>query len=137
MEATRRVLSVLLRRIDGFENKKNVLTIGATNRAMDLDHALLSRFDVIIRFPFPSTEERFKIFKKYIKHLNDKEISYLANISDGFSGRNIKDICENVERKWARILITEKRNLEPPPLKIYEVSIKRKKNEIEMWNQSG
>jgi SpoVK/Ycf46/Vps4 family AAA+-type ATPase len=36
-EATRRILSVLLRRIEGFEKKSSVIVIGATNRKADLD----------------------------------------------------------------------------------------------------
>ncbi|GIX43305.1 MAG: ATPase AAA [Leptospiraceae bacterium] len=137
IEATRRVLSVLLRKIDGFENKFNVLTIGATNRAKDLDHALLSRFDVIIRFPLPDIKERYKIFKKYIKHLSKEELVELAKISSGFSGRNIKDICEMAERKWSRVIIMENKEVMPPPKNIYEEIIHKKKLEMELWNQSG
>ena len=36
-EATRRILSVLLRRIEGFEKNNSVMVIGATNRKSDLD----------------------------------------------------------------------------------------------------
>ncbi|KAG0468117.1 hypothetical protein HPP92_017445 [Vanilla planifolia] len=41
-EATRRILSVLLRQIDGFEQEKRVVVIAATNRKQDLDPALIS-----------------------------------------------------------------------------------------------
>lgn len=137
VEATRRVLSVLLRRIDGFENKNSILTIGATNRAKDLDHALLSRFDTIIRFKLPDTNERYNIFRKYIHHLTQQEMEILARISEGFSGRNIKDTCEMAERKWARILILEKKEITAPPLSIYEEIIRKKQVEFELWNLSG
>ncbi|XP_077217057.1 P-loop containing nucleoside triphosphate hydrolases superfamily protein isoform X2 [Tasmannia lanceolata] len=40
-EATRRILSVLLRQIDGFEQEKRVAVIAATNRKQDLDPALI------------------------------------------------------------------------------------------------
>lgn len=47
-EATRRMLSVLLRRLDGFrQDGKGTLTVCATNRKSDLDAALLSRFDLM------------------------------------------------------------------------------------------
>ncbi len=137
VEATRRVLSVLLRRIDGFENKNSILTIGATNRAKDLDHALLSRFDAIIRFKLPDTNERYNIFKKFIQHLTKDELVALAKISEGFSGRNIKDTCEMAERKWARILILENKEISPPPMSIYEEIIRKKQLEFEIWNSSG
>lgn len=42
-EASRRLLSVLLREIDGFDMSKRTVVIGATNRKQDLDAALLSR----------------------------------------------------------------------------------------------
>ncbi|XP_057863248.2 uncharacterized protein LOC131071435 isoform X2 [Cryptomeria japonica] len=41
-EATRRMLSILLRQIDGFEQEKRVVVIAATNRRQDLDPALIS-----------------------------------------------------------------------------------------------
>lgn len=132
VEATRRILSVLLRKIDGFENSQKVLTIGATNRMEDLDHALISRFDAIIRFPIPNLSERIKIFAKYIKHLEKESLIELAKISEGFSGRNIKDVCEMAERKWARILITEKKEIQPPPFEIYKEIVLKKINKKEL-----
>ena len=44
-EATRRLLGVLLRHLDGFETNKRSVVIAATNRKEDLDPALLSRYD--------------------------------------------------------------------------------------------
>ncbi|MCS7205426.1 MAG: ATP-binding protein [Leptospiraceae bacterium] len=133
VEATRRLLSVLLRRIDGLENNPNIITIGATNRAGDLDHALLSRFDVIIHFPLPDASERYKIFRKYIKHLKNEEVIELAKISQGFSGRNIKDVCEMAERKWSRLIIHQRNEVSPPPKEIYQEVIHRKQKEKELW----
>lgn len=43
-EATRRLLGVLLRHLDGFESNKRSVVIAATNRKQDLDPALLSRY---------------------------------------------------------------------------------------------
>ena len=60
-EATRRVLSVLLRNLQGIAQRDNVLVIGATNRAVDLDRALLSRFNRIVRFDLPNAAERAQI----------------------------------------------------------------------------
>jgi SpoVK/Ycf46/Vps4 family AAA+-type ATPase len=58
-EATRRILSTLLRKIDGFESSSgNVLLICATNRKKDLDPALVSRTDVSIRFELPDAATR-------------------------------------------------------------------------------
>ena len=108
-EATRRVLSVLLRKIDGFDAREGILTIGATNRVDDLDRALLSRFDSIIRFPLPGATERAQIFRSYARHLDQASLEELAPLSRGLSGRTIEDICELAERRWARLLIAEKK----------------------------
>ncbi|XLS91201.1 hypothetical protein HN51_067209 [Arachis hypogaea] len=60
-EATRRILSVLLRQIDGFEQDKKVVVIAATNRKEDLDPALISRFDTMIPFGLPDHRNRQQI----------------------------------------------------------------------------
>lgn len=123
-EATRRVLSVLLRKLDGLDAASTTITIGATNRMNDLDHALISRFDQTIRFPLPNASERAAIFGNYAKHLLQAELEELASLSEGLSGRTIKDVCEFAERRWARMLIVK--NLKPslPEFKYYKHSVK-------------
>ena len=61
-EATRRILSTLLRKIDSFESEGEVLVICATNRKKDLDPALISRTDLSIRFELPDAGTRAQIF---------------------------------------------------------------------------
>jgi ATP-dependent 26S proteasome regulatory subunit len=68
-EASRRVLSTLLRKIDSFESSTDVLLICATNRKQDLDAAMLSRIDLSIKFSLPDKHSRAAIFKRYAKHL--------------------------------------------------------------------
>lgn len=136
IEATRRVLSVLLRKIDGFDSKPGILTIAATNRAADLDRALLSRFDTIIRFPMPNSSERAAILRQYIRHLTDDELTELAKLSDGLSGRNLRDICQMAERRWARNLIIKQESISPPPVNLYSELIADKINDNE-WLKLG
>lgn len=106
-EATRRVLSVLLREIDGFEVGKKTMVIGATNRKDDLDTALLSRFDTIIQFSLPNHDERKGIFGTYAQHLSQEELNVLADNSQGLSGRDIRKLCESTERRWALTVINK------------------------------
>ncbi len=122
-EATRRILSVLLRRLDGIDSINNTITIGATNRKNDLDHALISRFDQTIFFPLPNEKERAAIFKNYAIHLKDEELTVIAKASEGLSGRKIKDICEYTERRWVRKLIIKKLDSAPPPVNYYKNSV--------------
>ncbi len=123
-EATRQVLSVLLRRIDGIDSAMTTITIGATNRKDDLDHALISRFDQTILFPLPNAVERAAIFANYAKHLEENECSHLGERSEGLSGRNIKDICEFTERRWARKILIKKTEPSPPPFDFYRQSLR-------------
>ena len=127
-EATRRILSVLLRRLDGIDAVENTITIGATNRKEDLDHALISRFDQTILFPLPNTAERSSIYSNYATHLSSEELNVISERSDGFSGRNIKDICEFAERRWARTVVVKKMNPSPPPFDLYKQAIKARLN---------
>ncbi|ONI09866.1 hypothetical protein PRUPE_4G014800 [Prunus persica] len=104
-EATRRVLSVLLRQIDGFEQDKKVVVIFATNRKQDLHPAMISRFDSIIMFNLPDQRNRKEIAAQYAKHLTESELDELATATEGMSGRDIRDVCQQAERSWASKII--------------------------------
>ncbi|KDO78373.1 hypothetical protein CISIN_1g047219mg [Citrus sinensis] len=104
-EATRRILSVLLRQIDGFEQDKKVVVIAATNRKQDLDPALISRFDSMITFGLPDHENRQEIAAQYAKHLTKAELAELATATEEMSGRDIRDVCQQAERSWASKII--------------------------------
>jgi SpoVK/Ycf46/Vps4 family AAA+-type ATPase len=107
-EATRRVLGVLLRHLDGFEGRKGSIVVGATNRKQDLDPALRSRFSATIEFPLPDERGRKSIIAKYAKHLKESELGELARVTDGMSGRDLRDVAEIAERTWASKVIREK-----------------------------
>lgn len=127
-EATRRTLGVLLRHLDGFDLSKRTVIIGATNRPEDLDSALQSRFSTTIHFGLPSEECRRGILKQYAKQLSDGEIRQLAAITQGLSGRDLRDICEVAERQWATMIIHGDAPSESlPPLKVYLTSVKARK----------
>ena len=93
-----RTLMQLLSELDGFTKIKDVKIIGATNRPDILDEALLrpGRFDRIIDVGLPDVEAREQIFNINIKHMNiDKKINAkkLAEMTDGLSGAEIKNLC--------------------------------------------
>ncbi|XVE87727.1 hypothetical protein DITRI_Ditri19aG0011200 [Diplodiscus trichospermus] len=145
-EATRRILSVLLRQIDGFEQDKKVVVIAATNRKQDLDPALISRFDSMIAFGLPDEQNRREIAAQYAKHLTESELAELARVTDEMSGRDIRDACQQAERSWASKLIRgqamnneEQQSL--PPLEEYiKSAINRRKallSVAEQRNQSS
>ena len=82
-EATRRSLSVLLRKLDGFTANEATVLLAATNRPQDLDAALRSRFDVTVHFPLPSAPQRRQIFSLYATHLEVAQLERLAAASAG------------------------------------------------------
>lgn len=126
-EATRRVLSTLLRKIDSFETKGNVLVICATNRKEDLDAALLSRVDLSIKFDLPDYDTRIKILNKYAKQLSSDELSVLAEMTNSMSGRDLYDICRDAERRWGSRFIRKEVPSHVPQAEVYEECISDRK----------
>jgi len=90
-------LNQLLYEMDGFNNNDGIIVIAATNRKDVLDQALLrpGRFDRIIRVPLPDKYSREKILELYTKQKNVEEnisISDIAELADGFSGAQLKNL---------------------------------------------
>ena len=93
-----RVLSQLLTELDGIEELKDIVVIGATNRLDMIDQALIrpGRFDKLIEVPLPGDVEREKIFDIYLKNKplsNDVNIHQLSELSEGLNGAFISTIC--------------------------------------------
>ncbi|MEZ4299234.1 MAG: ATP-binding protein [Polyangiaceae bacterium] len=114
-EYTRRILSVLLRQMQGLVDTSGVVLIGATNRKDDLDPALLSRFTRSIYFPLPDDAERTAIIGYYARHLADAERETLSALCHGRSGREIEDACGTAERMWATELVMRGEKTASPP----------------------
>ena len=119
-EATRRLLGVLLRHMDGFDSKKRSVVVGATNRPQDLDPALLSRFSATVEFGLPGEVCRKEILRQYAHHLKPAEVGVLAAATPGMAGRDLRDVCEQAERRWAaKIIRGQAVEGELPPLGEY------------------
>ena len=58
--------------MDGFNDKTNIVVIGATNREKTLDDAIMrsGRFDIKIGLNLPNKDDRFGIL---MLHLNNKK----------------------------------------------------------------
>jgi proteasome regulatory subunit len=90
-----RTLMQLLAEVDGFKPLDRVKVIAATNRIDVLDPAILrpGRFDRIIEIPLPGKKGRIEIFKIHTRKMKiSGEVNYelLSELSDGFSGAEIK-----------------------------------------------
>lgn len=93
-----RVLSQFLTELDGIDELKGVLVLGATNRIDMLDPAVIrpGRFDQIIEIPIPNQQDRKEIFEVHLKHKPlgaGIEPDALARKTDGFSGAEIAAVC--------------------------------------------
>ena len=93
-----RTLMQLLAELDGFESRGDIGIIGATNRPDILDPALLrpGRFDRFIEVPLPNEEGRREILKIHTKNMSFEEeadVDLLADLTDGFSGADLKAVC--------------------------------------------
>ena len=93
-----RTLMQLLAELDGFESRGDIGIIGATNRPDILDPALLrpGRFDRFIEVPLPNEEGRREILKIHTKNMSfdeEADIDLLADLTDGFSGADLKAVC--------------------------------------------
>ncbi|KAJ8548027.1 hypothetical protein K7X08_021263 [Anisodus acutangulus] len=74
-----RLLSALLTEMDGLEQAKGILVLGATNRPHAIDAALMrpGRFDLVLYVSPPDLEARFEVL---CVHTRDMKLSYDVNI---------------------------------------------------------
>ena len=109
-------LNQILFEMDGFSNNDGILILAATNRKDILDKALLrpGRFDRIIKVPLPDKFSREKILDYYfsLKKIEPNvDVKSLAEITDGFSGAELKNLINEAAILTARqkkIIIGEK-----------------------------
>jgi SpoVK/Ycf46/Vps4 family AAA+-type ATPase len=96
-----RVRNQFLKEMDGVVDKgKNIhaYVIGATNKPWALDWPFIRRFQKRIMVPLPDHEARFNMLKLYTAHLNlssKVELDEFARLAAGFSGSDIRDICQS------------------------------------------
>ncbi len=121
---TERVISQFLTELDGIEELKGVLVLGATNRPDILDPALIraGRFDATVEIPLPDGEARLKIFQVHTRGKPlAKEVSLdkLAGQTEGWSGAEIELLCRKAALNALRNLIEkEGKGVEPHELQI-------------------
>jgi SpoVK/Ycf46/Vps4 family AAA+-type ATPase len=98
-----RVRNQFLKEMDGIADKgKNlhVYVIGATNKPWDLDWAFIRRFQKRILVPLPDHPTRLNMLKLYSSTLQvngDVDLHELARLSEGFSGSDIRDVCQSAQ----------------------------------------
>ena len=93
-----RTLMQLLAEMDGFDKRKNIRIVAATNRPDVLDPAILrpGRFDRLVHVPMPGVEARGKILEIHCERMTlagDIDFKKLAKLTEGMSGADLKAIA--------------------------------------------
>ncbi|MHA1339419.1 MAG: AAA family ATPase [Promethearchaeota archaeon] len=139
-----RVTAQLLTELDGIEEIKNVICIGATNRIDIIDPAIMrpGRLYPVIEIPLPDAEARREIFEIYLKNKPlDKDVSLdlLVTQTEGFNGAEIEEICNQaaiiairhfLEKNDEKLPSIDKNNLPPIKLEDFFEAIKELKKSI-------
>ena len=98
-----RVRNQFLKEMDGIVDKGKALhvyVIGATNKPWDLDWAFIRRFQKRILVPLADHATRLSMLKLYSSNLQidkDVDLHELARLSEGFSGSDIRDVCQSAQ----------------------------------------
>ena len=100
-------LNQMLTEMDGFQSNNGVICLAATNRADMLDKALLrpGRFDRQIYVDLPELTDREAIFKVHLRNIKVNahlDIEQLARQTQGFSGADIANVCNEAALIAAR-----------------------------------
>jgi len=100
---TERIVNQLLSELDGLEELRGVVVIGATNRPDIIDPALLrpGRFDELIYIPIPDKETRKAIFQVHTRKMSlapDVNLDELVEKTEGFTGADIAAVCKKAGR---------------------------------------
>ncbi len=112
-KVTERVLNQLLAEMDGIEDLKDVLIIGATNRPDMLDSALLrpGRFDKILLVNVPDEKARLNIFEVHTRNMplaKGIKLKDFAKLTDGYTGADIEGVVREAGMLALREDITSK-----------------------------
>jgi cell division protease FtsH len=97
----------MLTEMDGFGSNNGVIILAATNRADMLDKALLrpGRFDRQIYVDLPELTDRIEIFNVHLRNIkvdSNLDVEQLARQTQGFSGADIANVCNEAALIAAR-----------------------------------
>jgi transitional endoplasmic reticulum ATPase len=111
---TERVISQMLTELDGLEDLKGVVVIGATNRPDIIDEALLrpGRFDRILEVPAPDKDARKHIFQIHTKKKpleSDVHLDKLVEMTEGgMTGADIAALVNAAAMSAIKEHVTQK-----------------------------
>jgi len=130
-EAMRKIKNEFMMMWDGLKSKdsERIIVLGATNRPFDLDEAVLRRMPRRLLIDLPDAENRKKILKVILKDedLNNVSFDELANMTEGFSGSDLKNLCIAAAYQPVRDLLQKEKSLKRKPKNIETDDLPSKK----------
>ena len=101
--ATERIVNQLLSEMDGMEELRGVVVIGASNRPDMIDSALLrpGRFDELIHVPVPDQEALLRIYQIHTEDMSldpGVDLEKLAALSNNYTGADVAAVCKKAGR---------------------------------------
>lgn len=95
----KRVVNSFIQSLDTIGTQS--IVIAATNHHELLDSAIWRRFSYRLALDFPNAELRQKMWAEFSPPLNltVRDINLLNDLSEGFSGSDIQDVCLRLHRK--------------------------------------
>ena len=128
---TESVVSQFLTELDGLEELKNVVVIGATNRPDMIDPALLrpGRLEQHIFVPPPDEEGRKQILEVYLKGVSDMlaedlSLDSLVAATDGFVGADIEALVREAKMVAIREFVKAMAGRDAEEIKLAVGSVK-------------
>ena len=130
-QVTERVISQILTELDGLEELKDVVVIGATNRIDIVDPALLrpGRFDRLLSVPVPDLDARKAILKIHLEKkplADDVKIDQLAEKTEGYSGADLAAVANTTSILVIKEHITKSKTIEKAKEKLKDLKISMK-----------
>ena len=90
-----------------------ICVLGATNRINDIDEAILRRMPKKFPVPLPGRDQRKRILQLILEgsklDLDNFDINYVANVTAGMSGSDIKEACRDAAMAPVREYMREHR----------------------------
>lgn len=128
---TESVVSQFLTELDGLEELKNVVVIGATNRPDMIDPALLrpGRLEQHIFVPPPDAEGRKQIFDVYLNAVremlsDDVDVDKLVELTNGYVGADIEALVREAKMAAIREFVKAMDGHDAEEIKLAAASVK-------------
>lgn len=95
----KRVLNTFIQNLDSLGARSVV--VAATNHEALLDKAVWGQFEFKIQLNYPGAELRGRLWAEFLGELDfsPNQLAALVDLSDGFSGLEIRDVCNRLRRR--------------------------------------